>query len=612
MENVIANLPTSEQPIPEQINQYFDELRQTGDKYVDKLVSETLFPNKKLWKEGRRGYNHLLDIADVLAETPALVLNSNTTVSRQLAEYPEGIRDYYDPIPAPDWVDEEKIALASKLWQQDMLSIITVLYGTSLPACYLMKNGIPALYDTAKLRSRDYIYQRIYETGTMLDDILSPDGLMLINDIDQQSESHIIDSLNSSDPHGEWVVDGNTIRRCASGEPTLDEQNLEKHLAGRKIAANKAKRYLWGKGYIAAKKVRFLHASMRHMLLNPAAMAPLNKEASHFGEAIRQIREPYNAKGLGIPVNQEDQAYTLLTFAYCIPKGLEKLGRYWTDEEKEAFLHAWKAVGYVLGIQENLMTDNWQEAEKLYEFIQRRQVGESEQAKALTETIIYFFQDYFPEHFDLSRGLATRMIVDQIGETQAKLIIPDSYLQEASRLPTRLVFGLGMKSLWLYFRGRHLAYKVPYISTFFRSIFHETGIELINSWRGAYSRKPFYIPEKVNEWRRETGVNKPYLKKLRAWRHRVFNTMAAGLGCIIFSGISLLFYLLFLMFASQGMASFTGWLSLISALAGVFILQHNLSKVSKHRPEPSVIVDEGVSDEAVDKTAAEVSHTREA
>ena len=34
------------------------------------------------------------------------------------------------------------------------------------------------------------------------------------------------------------------------------------------------KRYLWGKGYITAKKVRFLHASMRYMLLNPSAVSP--------------------------------------------------------------------------------------------------------------------------------------------------------------------------------------------------------------------------------------------------------------------------------------------------------------------------------------------------
>ena len=590
MENIFEQIPGNDQPIPKELNDYFESLRSKGDVPVDDLVSQTLFPNQKLWKQGRQGYNHLLDIADVLAENPELALNAHTQVARDLAEYPAGIRDYYDPIEAPEWVDEEKIALASRLWQQDKLAIITVLYGISLPACYLMKKGIPALYDTAKLRSRDYIYQRIYETGTMLDAVLSPGGITVTQDIDHSADDHVAEAINQVDPQGQWVMDGQTLRRTTA-EADVDTAKLNEHLSDAHSKTRQQKRYLWGKGYIAAKKVRFLHASMRHMLLHPEQLSPPKHEAQNLAESIRQERKPYDANDLGKPVNQEDQAYTLLTFAYCIPKGLEKLGRDWSDEEKEAFLHTWRVVGHVLGIQDNLMTDNWQQAEQLYTFIQRRQIGESEQAKALTETVIYFFTDYLPEHFDLSRGLATKIIVDQLGEEQAKMIIPQDYLDEANRLSTRLVFGIAMKALWLYYRGRRLAYKLPYVSTFFRSIFHETGTELINSWRDAYSRKPFYVPAKVNEWKRTTGVNQPYLKKLRAWRHKVFNTMAAGLGCIITSSISLVLYLLFLIFGAVGWASFTGWVGVMALIAGIVILQQSLSTVSRSRPQPDMVAE---------------------
>jgi len=427
--NVLACLPEKGEEIPAEISEYFDALRQTGDDLADKLVKETLFPHDQFKNLGRQGYNHLLDIADVLGESPALALNPRTTIAQELDAYPDGLKDYYDPVKAPDWIDEEKLALTSKLWQQDMLAIISVLYGVSLPTCYLMKNGIPALYNSAKLADKKYIYQRIYETGLMLDAVLAPDGIQIIHDLDHSQDDHLLDSLNKNDPNGKWQCQGNILSRAGDTQTEFESLNIDQQVQRSVEGSNgQATRYLWGKGYIAAKKIRFLHASMRFMLMNPAAMTKMRdttkpKEAN-FSEAIQYVDEPYNAEVLGVPVNQEDQAYTLLTFAYCIPKGLEKLGRFWSKEESEAFLHTWKVVGYTMGIQENLMVDKLADAEKLFEFIQRRQAGESDQAKQLTETVVYFFQDYLPRNFGLSKGIATRLITDQLGETHAKMILP--------------------------------------------------------------------------------------------------------------------------------------------------------------------------------------------
>jgi len=535
--NVLGCLPGKEETIPAEISEYFDKLRQTGDELADKLVKETLFPHAQFKNLGRQGYNHLLDIADVLAESPALALNSHTTIAQELSEYPKGLQNYYDPIKAPDWVDEEKLALASKLWQEDMLAIISVLYGVSLPMCYLMKNGIPALYDSAKLADKKYIYQRIYETGLMLDAVLAPDGIQVIHDLDHSHDDHLLDSLNKSDPNGKWQWQGSVLNR--TGDTQVNSESLHADQKMHEIVEgsnDQADRYLWGKGYIAAKKIRFLHASMRFMLVNPAAMAkmrrPVKPKEASFSEAIQYVNKPYNAQALGVPVNQEDQAYTLLTFAYCIPKGLEKLGRFWSKEESEAFLHTWKVVGY-----ENLLVDTLADAEKLFEFIQRRQAGESDQAKELTKTVIYFFQDYLPSNFGLSQGIATRLITDQLGEAHAKMILPQEYIDEANRPVVVLVFTLAMKVLWLYYRARRILFKIPYMARFFKGVFYGTGMDLVKSWRDAYSRKPFYIPLTVNTWKREKGVNPAFLAKLRAWRHDLFNTMAAGLGCVIFAGV---------------------------------------------------------------------------
>ncbi|VAW84502.1 hypothetical protein MNBD_GAMMA16-1632 [hydrothermal vent metagenome] len=606
--NVLGCLPGKEEEIPANVSEYFDELRQTGDELADKLVKETLFPHDQFQNLGRQGYNHLLDIADVLAESPALALNSHTTIAQELSEYPKGLQNYYDPIKAPDWVDEEKLALTSKLWQQDMLAIISVLYGVSLPTCYLMKNGIPALYDSAKLADKKYIYQRIYETGLMLDAVLAPDGIQVIRDLDHSSDEHLLDSLNKNDPKGKWQCQGNILSRTDDARVEPESLNLDQHVQHATEENNgQAARYLWGKGYVAAKKIRFLHASMRFMLMNPAAMAktrrPGKPKEANFSEAIQYINEPYNTQVLGVPVNQEDQAYTLLTFAYCIPKGLEKLGRFWSKEESEAFLHTWKVVGYTMGIQENLMVDTLADAEKLFEFIQRRQVGESDQAKQLTKTVVYFFQDYLPSNFGLSKGIATRLITDQLGEVHAKMILPQEYIDEANRPIVALVFTLAMKVLWLYYRARRILFKIPYMARFFKGVFYGTGMDLVKSWRDAYSRKPFYIPLTVNTWKREKGVNPAFLKKLRAWRHDLFNTMAVGLSCVIFSGVFFLFFLIFSLFDASGAAKFTGWASFLLVLLGLFILHYKVGQVSEQRPQPEQMQKRAAQPESTAKEA---------
>ena len=66
--------------------------------------------------------------------------------------------------------------------QTDSILAIFVLYAASLPACYLMKKGVPALNQTEKLAEHKYVFQRIYETGLMLDGVLHPGGLRVIED----------------------------------------------------------------------------------------------------------------------------------------------------------------------------------------------------------------------------------------------------------------------------------------------------------------------------------------------------------------------------------------------------------------------------------------------
>jgi hypothetical protein len=173
---------------------------------------------------GRRGYLHLLDLADRLLEAPELYLAGDSQVRRELDALPEELRTYFDPQPVPEWVDAELLALASTIWDENMLAIIWVLYAASLPSCYLIAKGIPALYDSGKLADKRFIDQRIYETGLMLEAVMEPGGISIVNDAG------------------------------ADAKPS-------------------AKRFMWGRGVIAARKVRMLHASMRYLLTHPSTSA---------------------------------------------------------------------------------------------------------------------------------------------------------------------------------------------------------------------------------------------------------------------------------------------------------------------------------------------------
>jgi hypothetical protein len=74
----------------------------------------------------------------------------------------------------------------------------------------------------------------------------------------------------------------------------------------------------------------------------------------------------------GLPCNQEELAYTLLTFHYIFLMGLRKQGIGLSPADEEAYLHAWNVMGHVLGIERALMADTMEQATALFNRIQSR------------------------------------------------------------------------------------------------------------------------------------------------------------------------------------------------------------------------------------------------
>ena len=95
----------------------------------------------------------------------------------------------------------------------------------------------------------------------------------------------------------------------------------------------------------------------------------------------------WDTKQNGVPVNQEDLAFTLLTFGYTIPIGLEQIGISWSEEDREAWWTTWRLVGSQLGIVPELLPANITQCKVLYDILIERLAGSSKEGIALTNSL---------------------------------------------------------------------------------------------------------------------------------------------------------------------------------------------------------------------------------
>ena len=352
-------------------------------------------------------YNRFLEGVDFIRQTPDLLLTPGAFQMEMFNAYPDWFRSPFEPAHCPEWLDEPALRTGVQLWQKDMVGILLVAFAHSLPACYLDKKGIPTLYQSERLLKQEFLAQRIYETAFFLNDVMQEDGFYVINDSAGENLAWLAAAVHQAHPDwrfwlgrylmAAWTDGHNTfgqadvmklpeVERAYRALKNSGEWPPEKFSATdlgvvsfpwlyRKIVRGftlrapyfAVGRYLWGPGFLAAVKVRYFHAQMRFFVE---------------GATRRRGATPTDK-----PINQEDLAYTLLTFGYVIPLGLEKLGCILTAAEKHAFLHLWRLVGSLLGIGDDLLTDDWDQAKVLYEKIKSRQQARSDSAVKLTNAL---------------------------------------------------------------------------------------------------------------------------------------------------------------------------------------------------------------------------------
>lgn len=134
-----------------------------------------------------------------------------------------------------------------------------------------------------------------------------------------------------------------------------------------------------GRGVVTIQKVRLIHASIRYYL-----------------KLGQYNNTPWNVTEFGEPINQEDLAGTLMSFGPVILAGLKHLDIQLTVAESDAYMHCWKVVGYLMGIDEKLLPDSYEEGFGLAAKILQHQAVESDEGKALTESCIGFINYIMP------------------------------------------------------------------------------------------------------------------------------------------------------------------------------------------------------------------------
>lgn len=227
-----------------------------------------------------------------------------------------------------------------------------------------------------------------------------------------------------------------------------------------------------GRGRITAEKVRLMHAAVRHLTVNDSKL-------------------PWDSAALGVPVNQEDLGGTLMTFSYLVLDGLSRLGIEVPSEDQESYVATWASLGRLLGMREEMLPANLDEARQLTKIIYTRQIAPSPEATQLTQALLEGMAGLMPlsvlktmpaglVHFFLDKDPIT-------GQNIAELLeVPKETLPT---LAVRLLGELGEISQ--HFGNDPIGAVIRFFSRHFIQ-------GLLDVERGG-ARSPFFVPDALKE-----------------------------------------------------------------------------------------------------------------
>jgi hypothetical protein len=237
------------------------------------------------------------------------------------------LQDYVRQASAlPSWADAALIERAEQLFIDHGVLSCTLLFCASLPECYVLPDLSAVLHATGQLEDRTE--HRIRATAAMIFPVMMRGGL--------------------------------TGAR--------------------------------GGGIAQVLKVRLIHATVRHLVLRGAPLdgtaqvAPLQTLACTHNMHHALAAHGWDVPAQGLPCNQLELAYTLLTFHYVFLRGLRDLHIPLSAHDERAYLHAWNVMGHVLGIESALMPQTMDAARAAFGQLQAQGRRHEMTARLLTRT----------------------------------------------------------------------------------------------------------------------------------------------------------------------------------------------------------------------------------
>lgn len=128
-----------------------------------------------------------------------------------------------------------------------------------------------------------------------------------------------------------------------------------------------------GSSVISTQKIRLIHAAIRAF-----------------------IKKDGWDESLGEPINQEDLAGTLMSFSIELLDGIKMIGVQISASDEEDYLHAWKVIGHILGLDADLLPEDTASARQLVRRILDRQTQASPEGAALARSLIDYMDSMLP------------------------------------------------------------------------------------------------------------------------------------------------------------------------------------------------------------------------
>ncbi|CAN5691241.1 hypothetical protein BH11PSE12_BH11PSE12_19900 [soil metagenome] len=226
----------------------------------------------------------------------------------------------------PVWADSSKIERAEKLFMEYGALSCSLLFCSSLPECYVIPDLSAVLQVAGQLEK--HTEYRIRATAAMIFPVMLKGGLC------SNSGSAVAQILKVRLIHA-------TIRNLIlRGSPDQAMRLLgeQRHVAGAGVL--------------------------------PALPTPHTSHTDSMQQAL--FAHGWKLGEDGLPCNQEELAYTLLTFGYIFLRSLRTLGLGLSAADEEAYLHTWNVVGHLLGIRRELLVDTMPQAAALFAQMQAR------------------------------------------------------------------------------------------------------------------------------------------------------------------------------------------------------------------------------------------------